>query len=74
MTSENLQRTARNATGRLLAAAAAALGLGLCAFSSPNFGQTSQQVAPEDRSIRPFKVQIPQAALDDLHQRIADTR
>jgi pimeloyl-ACP methyl ester carboxylesterase len=74
MTSQNLQRTTRSATGRLLAAAAAALGFGLCAFSSPNFGQTTQQVAPEDRSIRPFKVQIPQAALDDLRRRIAGTR
>ena len=66
MTSKNLQRTTRSATGRLLAAAAAALGLGLCAFSSPNFGQATQQAAPEDRSIRPFKVQIPQAVLDDF--------
>src|SRR5262249_1955927 len=74
MTSENLQRTARSATGRFLAAAAAALGFGLCAFSSPNFGQATQQVAPDDRSVRPFKVQIPQAALDDLRQRIKATR
>jgi len=34
----------------------------------PALGQT------EDRSIRPFKVQIPQAALDDLRRRIEATR
>ena len=73
MISENLQRTTRKATGGLVAAAAA-LGLCLCAFSSSNFGQTAQQAAPEDRSIRPFKVQIPQAALDDLRSRIKATR
>src|SRR5918992_6201578 len=28
----------------------------------------------EDRSIRPFKARVPQAALDDLHRRIAATR
>src|SRR5262245_55577254 len=72
MTSENPQRTARSATGRFLAAAA--LGFGLCACSSPNCGQTTQQLAPDDRSVRPFKVQIPQAALDDLRQRIKATR
>jgi pimeloyl-ACP methyl ester carboxylesterase len=30
--------------------------------------------ASEDRAIRPFKAQVPQAALDDLRRRIADTR
>jgi pimeloyl-ACP methyl ester carboxylesterase len=70
MTTDNLQHTARSATGRLLAAAAAAaLGFGLCAFS-PSYGQTMA----EDRAIRPFKVQIPQAALDDLRRRITATR
>jgi len=28
----------------------------------------------EDRSLRPFKAQVPQAALDDLRRRLADTR
>ena len=28
----------------------------------------------EDRSVRPFKAQVPQAALDDLRRRLADTR
>jgi pimeloyl-ACP methyl ester carboxylesterase len=30
--------------------------------------------ASEDRSIRPFKIQVPQAAVDDLRRRIAATR
>ena len=30
--------------------------------------------AAEDRSIRPFKAQVPQAALEDLRRRIAETR
>ena len=47
---------------------AAALGSGLLLFSSPSHSQT------EDRSIRPFKVQVPQAALDDLRRRIDATR
>jgi pimeloyl-ACP methyl ester carboxylesterase len=37
--------------------------------TSPTAGQ-----APADPSIRPFKVQVPQAALDDLRRRIAATR
>src|SRR5256886_6976308 len=32
------------------------------------------RAAAEDPSIRPFKVQVPQAALDDLRRRIAGTR
>src|ERR1700682_2490815 len=47
---------------------AAVLAFGLGVFSSPNYGQA------EDPSIRPFKVQVPQAALDDLRRRIAATR
>jgi pimeloyl-ACP methyl ester carboxylesterase len=47
-------------------AMAATLVLALGAFSSPE--------ASEHASIRPFKVEIPQAALDDLRQRIAATR
>ncbi|HET9386783.1 MAG TPA: epoxide hydrolase N-terminal domain-containing protein [Gemmatimonadales bacterium] len=34
----------------------------------------STQSASEDRSIRPFKVQVPQAALEDLRRRINATR
>ena len=48
---------------------AAALAFGLCILSAPAYAE-----AAEDRSIRPFKVQVPQAALDDLRRRIADTR
>src|SRR5258706_2737357 len=47
---------------------AAAFVCGLLLFSNPIHSQT------EDRSIRPFKVHVPQAALDDLRRRIAATR
>ena len=47
---------------------AAAFACGLLFFSASAYSQT------EDRSIRPFKAQVPQAALDDLRQRIAATR
>jgi pimeloyl-ACP methyl ester carboxylesterase len=68
---------------------AAALALGLLAFSSASFSQTTnvadgettvaqatskQRVRGEDRSIRPFKAHIPQAQIDDLRQRIKATR
>src|SRR5467141_3289426 len=46
----------------------AALAVGLFAGASPGHAQTS------DRSIRPFTVQVPQAALNDLRRRIAVTR
>jgi len=46
----------------------AALAVGLFAGASPGHAQTS------DRSIRPFTVQVPQAALNDLRRRIAATR
>src|SRR5262249_36773592 len=42
------------------------------AQTPPGSAVTGQ--AAEDSSIRPFKVQIPQAALDDLRRRIAATR
>ena len=42
---------------------------GLLAFTSPSHAQ-----APGDRSIRPFTVQVPQAALDELRRRIAATQ
>jgi pimeloyl-ACP methyl ester carboxylesterase len=48
---------------------AAALAFGLCTLSAPGYAESA-----EDRSIRPFKVQVPQAALEDLRDRIADTR
>ncbi|TIN24725.1 epoxide hydrolase family protein [Mesorhizobium sp.] len=48
---------------------AAALAFGLCILSP-----LSQANAAEDRSIRPFKVQVPQAALEELRRRIAETR
>ena len=84
MTLDKLQRPARSRTNRVCAATAAALGIGLGVFSSPDYGQTSEnsvmaqaptpRAAAEDQSIRPFKVHVPQAALDDLRRRIAATR
>src|SRR5712691_11969780 len=54
----------RMALGKL----AAAFACGLLLFSNPIYSQ------PEDRSIRPFKVHVPQAALDDLRRRLNATR
>src|SRR5678815_884511 len=50
---------------RFLAAACA--GLGLCFVSSSS-------VMAQDESIRPFKVNVPQSALDDLRRRVNATR
>src|SRR5262249_27528360 len=78
-----------NLTSRLRAGTAALLVVGLFVFSSANYGDSipvsdagpfvvaqaaTTRAAAEDASIRPFKVQIPQAALDDLRRRIAATR
>ncbi|TIP09208.1 epoxide hydrolase family protein [Mesorhizobium sp.] len=48
---------------------ATVLAFGLCILSA-----LANASAAEDRSIRPFTVSIPQAALDDLRRRIAETR
>ena len=48
---------------------AAVLAFGLCILSA-----LANANAAEDRSIRPFKAQVPQAALEDLRRRIAETR
>jgi len=48
---------------------AAVLAFGLCTLSAPASAE-----AVEDHSIRPFKVQVTQAALEDLRRRIAATR
>jgi pimeloyl-ACP methyl ester carboxylesterase len=68
---------------------AAALAFGLFAFSSISYSQTTtvfdaettvaqatskQRARGEDRSIRPFTVQVPQAKLDDLRRRIKATQ
>ena len=50
---------------RLLAAACAALGL--CAVSSP-------RATAQDQSVHPFKVNVPQSALDDLRRRLKAAR
>ena len=61
---------------RQLASSVAVLFVGLSVFASANYAQTSAPTRPaaEDRSIRPFTVQVPQAALDDLRRRINTTR
>jgi pimeloyl-ACP methyl ester carboxylesterase len=48
---------------------ATVLAFGLCILSA-----LANASAAEDRSIRPFKAQVPQAALEDLRRRIAETR
>jgi len=64
----------------LLAASVVALYVCLSIFAPPDYGQTTSGAPPvtvqaaEDRSIRPFTIHIPQAALDDLRRRIAATR
>src|ERR671913_134711 len=60
-----------------LAGSVAALFVGLSVLSPPNCAQTiapAARSASEDRSIRPFKVQMSQAALDDMRRRINATR
>jgi pimeloyl-ACP methyl ester carboxylesterase len=74
----------------IAAATTVTLALGIFVFSSVSQGEstinsaaetsavtagsTERRVVAEDRSIRPFKVSVPQAALDDLRRRIAATR
>jgi pimeloyl-ACP methyl ester carboxylesterase len=48
---------------------ATVLAFGLCIFSA-----LPDADAAEDRSIRPFTVSVPQAALEDLRRRIVETR
>jgi len=84
MTLDKLQYPARTRRTGVGAATAAALAFGLGVFSSPDYGQTNEssviaqastpRAAAEDQLIRPFKVQVPQAALDDLRRRIRGTR
>ena len=72
-----------------LAGSLAALSVGLFVLASPNHAQTTTSSdtdtvvvaaapatgqAAEDRSIRPFNVHVPQAALDDLRRRVLATR
>jgi pimeloyl-ACP methyl ester carboxylesterase len=55
----------------LLAASAAAVSVGLFVFAASSYAQTTPT---GDTTIRPFKIQVPQAVLDDLRRRIAATR
>src|SRR5688572_21118396 len=47
---------------------AAALAAALWVFSPPSYGQVAE------RSIRPFKAQVPQAQIDELRRRITATQ
>jgi pimeloyl-ACP methyl ester carboxylesterase len=73
MTSGRLQHT-HPRRSRLLAAMTAALACSLVVFSAASRGETRAISDTGDRSIRAFKVQVPQAALDDLRRRIKATR
>ena len=53
------------------AASAAAVLAGLFVFAGSSYAQT---ITAGDTTIHPFKVHVPQAALDDLRRRIAATR
>ena len=89
MTLQSSQCTARAHARRGLLHAACLLVSGSCLFPSFSYGQpttdgssggssvaqaSTQAAAAEDRSIRPFKVRVPQAALDELRRRLAGTR
>ena len=52
----------------------ASVCIGLLAVASACCAQTTTREAADDRSIRPFTVHVPQAAIDDLRRRIAATR
>jgi pimeloyl-ACP methyl ester carboxylesterase len=63
----------------LLATSVSAVTLGLALHAGPTFAQTvassaSPSVAAQDAAIRPFRVNVPDAALADLRRRIAATR
>ncbi|HET9218818.1 MAG TPA: epoxide hydrolase N-terminal domain-containing protein, partial [Terriglobia bacterium] len=73
MTSEHPQHIA-SGRSTLVTAAGAALVCSLFIFSFAVAQTSSTGSAAEDRSIRAFKVQVPQAALDDLRRRINATR
>jgi pimeloyl-ACP methyl ester carboxylesterase len=89
MTLEISQCTARARARCRSLRAATVLVSGSCLFASFSNSEPTKNVlsggsgiaqasaqgsAAEDRSIRPFKVRVPQAALDDLRRRLAGTR
>ena len=77
MSRSSQRQTWRSASAiSVLAGSVTALCVGgLLAFASPGHAQarTAHQ-SPEDSSIRPFTVQVPQAELDELRRRIAATQ
>jgi pimeloyl-ACP methyl ester carboxylesterase len=87
MTLDKLQHVPPGRMARLCKPVAAVLACGLIAFSASSYSQyaaapagvvvaqaSTPGTATDDESIRPFKVEIPQAAIDDLRRRIAATR
>jgi len=60
----------RSVASVLVAPIVVTLGATLCLFCASSDGQTTAA----DSSIRSFKIQVSQTALDDLRRRIAATR
>lgn len=78
MTPERLQSFRRLLSAGVMSAAMIGTGL----HAGPSFAQSvaaplalaATPAAPQDTSIRPFKVNIPEVALTDMRRRIAETR
>jgi quercetin dioxygenase-like cupin family protein/pimeloyl-ACP methyl ester carboxylesterase len=68
--SDSHKEKSMNLSARTLPAIAICISITI-QLAANAFAQNPQ---PDDRSIRPFKVQVPQAALDDLRHRINATR
>jgi pimeloyl-ACP methyl ester carboxylesterase len=64
-------RFSSSARHHFLAVSAAAISAGLFVFAASSYAQGA---ATSDNAIRPFKIQVPQSALDDLRRRIGSTR
>jgi pimeloyl-ACP methyl ester carboxylesterase len=56
------------------AKAAAASALGMALLASPCYAHANRSAGADDAAIRPFRVNVPQATLDDLRKRLLATR
>ena len=56
------------------AKSAAASALGMALLASPCYADANRSAGTDDAAIRPFRVNVPQAALDDLRNRLLATR
>ena len=61
-------------TTQIKATVLGALLIGMFTFASPSVGQSAKPHLLADDSIRPFTVQVPQTALDELRRRVVATR